>query len=410
MASAPAAAQSTPLSTRVEPRTITKAETKLQQEIIDSVQRRGGDLTKQHVHLLLAFSTSHYPQDPSAALAARELAWQLVKNMLVPGDHLSVAAWEMNVWKQTEPKVITAEDLNSEKPIRDLFPLTARPDTQPGHDTERAIAELAASVSNRASSTVMTLFVNNAASVAPRGQRTAGSDDPAYQSALSSFTRLASSAASGASVQLPYTVIQPSGNRDRLMDVVLVVPRAFSGATLANDRFSRTQRSPLGQEPPFPPPGPGPIPALLGLVALAALGWGAWKVLGSRRGQQLRIRPTEGDWEPEPSFSLEGINVGDEVAQIVGPNYEHGGARQLVVPRSVRDLPNVAVARLERTRQGIRIVPLAPFGLIVEGEAAPGGREVKAGQQVSARFEATHEFNSLYGAETVELPLVVTVD
>lgn len=394
-----------PNSPRLNTDSISTAEQRLQSEILDAISQRGGDLSQQHVHLVLAFSTGHYAQDPSAALAARELGWQLVKNVLVPGDRLSVAAWEMNLWKRSEtPLVLTQAELSNEKAVRDLFPLTSRPNTQGGHDTERTIADLAEYAGEFKSNTVMVLLSNSAASVAPAGERTVGSDDGRYQAALTDFERLASTAASGASLQLPYTVTLTDGQtRERVMDVVLVVPRAFTAAALTSPRFERPNETPPGGGPTV-----NPVPFIAILVVLAAA-FLIWRLLkGGKTAQVMRLGSSEGEWDPAPRYDLQGFTAGSEIVKLVGQQFD-GGDRALVLPRNIRSLPGVSIARFERTRRGVKVVPLPPFAMVVDG-AASAGREVVAGQQINARFEATHEFNSMLGTETVELPLTVAVE
>lgn len=62
----------------------------LESAIRSAVSEAGGDLEKQHVHLVLAFSTGHFNKDPLGAQAARQIAWLVVKDLLAAGDYVSL--------------------------------------------------------------------------------------------------------------------------------------------------------------------------------------------------------------------------------------------------------------------------------------------------------------------------------
>src|SRR2546421_730733 len=82
----------------VDAETVDRSASALQHAIEDAVQKAGGNLELQHLHLVLGFSTGHFPKDPLAAGAARRIASDLVQNLLIQDDRLSAYAWEFGLW------------------------------------------------------------------------------------------------------------------------------------------------------------------------------------------------------------------------------------------------------------------------------------------------------------------------
>lgn len=203
----------------------------LESAIRSAVSQAGGDLEKQHVHLVLAFSTGHFNKDPLGAQAARQIAWLVVKDLLVAGDRVSVFAWEMNLWDHLQGKdnslVLSGSDEKSKQPVQDLFPNTVQDGSQGGHDTERAIVEITRRLGD-ARDAVIVLITNDAQSVAPKGLQTIGADNPEYQQVLQTWQRLPQVNERGASVELAFTVQRGSGDKlRRRLDAVIVVSQPF---------------------------------------------------------------------------------------------------------------------------------------------------------------------------------------
>ncbi|MCS6830751.1 MAG: hypothetical protein NZ749_08930 [bacterium] len=241
---------------RLDDASIEQAARTLQHVIRSAVTGAGGDPEKQHVHLVLAFSTGHFNKDPLGAQAAREIAWRVVRDLLVQGDRVSCFAWEMGLWDHLQGKenslILSGADEQSKSAVRDLFPNTVQDGSQGGHDTERAIVEISQRLGD-AKDAVIVLITNDAQSVAPRGQQTIGADNPAYQQVLQTWTRLPQVNQSGASLVLPFKVIKvDGGTADRKLDIVMVTPHRFSGTTL-----TAGTRSELLQSPPPAPPDSG---------------------------------------------------------------------------------------------------------------------------------------------------------
>lgn len=215
----------------------------LEQSIRSAVSQASGDLEKQHVHLVFAFSTGHFNKDPLGAQAARQIAWLVVKDLLVAGDRVSVFAWEMSLWDHLQGKdnslVLQGSDEGSKLPVQDLFPNTVQDGSQGGHDTERAIVEITQRLGD-ARDAVIVLITNDAQSVAPRGQQTIGADNPEYQQVLQTWQRLPQVNERGASVELPFFIHKAAGGtQPRRLDAVILVPQSYGAAGMV--QASRTQ-------------------------------------------------------------------------------------------------------------------------------------------------------------------------
>lgn len=229
---------------RLDDASIEEAARTLRNAIRSAVSQAGGDLEHQHVHLVLGFSTGHFNQDPLGAQAARQIAWLVVKDLLVAGDKVTCFAWEMTLWDHLqgkEPSVTIADSSpEGKRPINDLFPTTVQDGSQGGHDTERAIVQITQSLGD-AGDAVIVLLTNDAQSVASKGQRTIGADNPDYRTALGAWVRLPQVSKSGASLVLPFKVIRVDGSVvDRKLDIVVATPRHFSAAALVGK--SRTEQ------------------------------------------------------------------------------------------------------------------------------------------------------------------------
>jgi len=200
--------------------------------IRQEVHSRGGDVGKQRVHWVLSFSTGHFAADPTAAQAARYLAKKLVEDLAKAGDSVSAYAWEMDVWDHlpgtSRTVVVQSKSPRDMERINKLWPRTPRRDTVGGHDTERAIVEITRMLGS-VSDTVFVLFTPTAASVAAPNTKVLGQNHPDYQSVLEHWDRVqGATAPPGASKQIQYRVIKPSGEVvNRTMDLVVLVPKQF---------------------------------------------------------------------------------------------------------------------------------------------------------------------------------------
>ncbi len=235
---------------RVDEASVARAAQSLRAAIFQAVREAGGDLDRQHVHLVLAFSTGHFNKDPLRAQAGRLLAWYLVRDTLVQGDLLSCLAWELSVWdhRRGQSRTVTVDVSGRDDPakqnLQDLFPTTVQDGSMGGHDTERAIVGIVREIGN-VPNAVMVLITNDAQSVAPRGYQTIGTDNPEYQQVLTQWRRLPQVSESGASQRIAFTIVTADGSRtERGLDIVTVTPVRFSGNTLATPRASLLQSQP----------------------------------------------------------------------------------------------------------------------------------------------------------------------
>lgn len=227
---------------RLDSASIEQAARALNGAVRSAVSAAGGDLDRQHVHLVLAFSTGHFNKDPLGAQAARQIAWLVVKDLLVAGDRVSVFAWEMNLWDHLQGKenslVLSGSDEGSKQPVQDLFPNTVQDGSQGGHDTERAIVEITRRLGD-ARDTVIVLLTNDALSVAPKGQQTIGANNPEYQQVLQTWQRQPQVNERGASVELTFHVHKAAGYmQSRRLDAVILAPQSYGAAGIV--QASRT--------------------------------------------------------------------------------------------------------------------------------------------------------------------------
>ncbi|MDX2005198.1 MAG: hypothetical protein SFU83_07960 [Meiothermus sp.] len=382
--------------------------------IEDAVRERGGDLERQHLHLVLAFSTGHYRSDPLGAEAAREMAWRLSSGLLTPGDRISVYAWEMQVYDAPtpSPRLVSQEDLQAATPIRDLFPKSTQPSSEGGHDTEEAIVEIRRRLGETYSDAVVVLLTNSAQSQGPVGRQAAtlGATHPTYLAVLEEFDRLGASSATLASAQLAYTIRRPDGSTaERSLDAVVLIPRAFSGAEIAG----RTRSEPA-QTAQTPPQGSGsgsPLPLLLLAALAAAVGYWVYRSLagGKATGAAPWVLRVEGDGFEIPggpiSVALQGEPVGKEVLALSGPRYAEGSARAL--PESAGRLPPVLLARFTRSGRGVRVSAGGALRLYVDGTLYLGGYELARGATTRVRIQGEVEVDAVLGPQPVEVGLRV---
>lgn len=381
----------------------------LRQIVTEAVSQRGGNLENQHVHLVLAFSTGHYPRDPLGAEAARELAWQLIKKLSTPGDQLSVFAWELNVYDTPTPQplTITQTILEQEKPVRDLFPKTARVDSIGGHDTERTLVELGQYMGGGGQDVVFVLLTNSAASVAPRGVSLLGSNELSYRSFLERYDRLEATTATGASLQLQYEIRQPNGDiLSRSIDIVIAVPKQFIGRPIEGRTRHQAVPSSSGTEPA----GTNILPFVLGVLFVMGLLAYAFRSGRAPAVQTLQIAGESfelpgGSW----SIGIANIPVGEEIIHIAGGGYPERVEKTRVLPKSLHTVPPVQIARIERSRKGVRFTALPPNRLTVDGVDYPESYELVAGRDYRVRVAGEAVTNPVLGPQPFEVEMRVSV-
>lgn len=349
---------------------------KLRTAIDAALSQVGGDAERNHLHLVLGFSTGHFAQDPLSAQAARAVATSLVKDYLVPDDRLSVYAWEMEVWEHPQVTENPVAVGSGNDVLQSLWPLTPRTGSTGGHDTERTISQITGRLPSKTDA-VIVLLTNTAASVSPRGQRVVGANDSDYRAALVNWHRQPQVHRSGASCVLPFRVIMPDRSVvDRSLDAVILVPKHFDGTPL------RAARSDLLKESTSPQPDPDSKidPRWILLIAvLTLLGVGlVVAALNSHIFARLFGQPALILSVEDHRFDMASVADGDEVCHLAGPGYPQITGQTVPVGGDHRT-PSVRFARLIREgRAAIRIKSdrlklQAVDGAYVDGEAVLRG-------------------------------------
>jgi len=369
---------------RLDEASLTAAASNLWETISQAVSQVGGDLERQHLHLVLAFSTGHFNKDPMAAQAAKQVAWHVVREYLIAGDRVSCYAWEMDLWEHLPPGqqyTVTLTDSSDEgkKFIQDLFPQTVQDGSLGGHDTERAIVQIVRRLGD-ARDAVIVLLTNDAQSVAPRGMQTIGTDNPSYQQVLQSWKRLPQRNERGASEEVIYRVIRPSGEEvSHRLDVVILVPTQFDANQIAEGTRSANidklllPQAPVAQDGSAEVPDEQPEPSvqsprarvpmgLLVFIAIAGLlAVVVWYTMKQLQGEipDLTVVGTP------ISFSQAGNNA--LLCTLVGKGY----AEPVEHPVEVKDAPPVRIAQLRKSGKNRIRVESGDFTLARIGDAPP---------------------------------------
>lgn len=281
---------------RVDESTAAQAADELYAVVREAIAAAGGDLERQTVHLAVGFSTGHFGTDPLQAEGTRLTARFLADRLLVPGDRVSIFAWELGIWEHTPQNTwgISVEDLSTSvvQQITDALPLSAAKNSSGGHDTELTIVQALDRLSSE-NNVVLVLLTNSVASVKGHGDQVLiGQNDPRFQDWLSRVYRAPAVNRAGASSVLTYRVELPDGrNVNRTAEAIVLVSNPFKGSQLANPRPDRVVRS---DEPPEPKPPPNQppdsqaspnahagqgsswVPWVIGIAGIAGIGAVVW--------------------------------------------------------------------------------------------------------------------------------------
>lgn len=265
--------------TRVDEDSVALAASSLLNVIRDSAAQAGADLDNQTVHLIIGCSTGHFPNDPLAALATRELAWRMASDLLVEGDEVSVYAWEMAVWNHPgfglNPFRIPTRRADHKRAIKEMFPLTARQGSRGGHDTERAIVELDR-LTGRPSNGIMILLTNSVASIASPDAKPIGADDRNYAEVLTHWKRIMPASPSGASTVLSYNEHLADGRTvSRRIEALILIRTPFGGEALRTPRTYQAEKVEVARVPVEEPKrhqnGQSLVPLIIGVALLPFL-------------------------------------------------------------------------------------------------------------------------------------------
>ena len=361
-----------------------------------STREATGNLERQNVKLVFAFSTGHFAQDPGMAEAARAIGSSLVERHLVAGDKVWAYAWEMNLWDHPgasgNPYTLEADRPSdtSKAAVNALWPRSPQSGSAGGHDTEKAIAQLVEKVGN-SSDTVLVLLTNTAYSVASRREKPVGDNFPGYKTALERFKRLPARTSSGASLGLPFKEL--TGGRERSLDAVILVPLSFSGTSFSNG--SRSERLATAQT----------VPSSSGfpwwLVALGGLGIGsilAWVLRRKSQAPSNKTAPRAApkavarggkDWTLEVEGRSLALPVKGEVCRLYRAGYSSSDERAIVLTEA--KLP-LLLATLERTPLGLEVRPDEKTRLVsINGQPAVKRIVALQGGTVRLRFTGKYQ-------------------
>ncbi len=165
-------------------------------------------------------------------------------DLLVEGDRVSCFAWK---WPLGPPAGQRGDDDSARQFPRQSNPSTTssrrpcRTAVKVGMIRREPLSRLLSAWVTR--DAVIVLLTNDAQSVAPKGQQTLGADNPAYQQVLQMWQRLPQVSESGASLVLPFKVIEiHSSTATVRLDVVMAAPQTFASAALTGKPRSEQVR------------------------------------------------------------------------------------------------------------------------------------------------------------------------
>ena len=343
-----------------------------------AVKAAGGDLDTQHLHLIFAFSTGHFAKDPLMAEAARAVASDVAAAHLVNSDRLSGYAWEMKLWthkgSSLNPLTVGPDRAAMRASFQDLWPRSPQAGSTGGHDTEAVISDLTTQL-NAEHDAVIVLLTNSAASVAgTRDQQILGENSPAYQAALTNWTRVRTSNTTGASVQLS---VQPNPP-DRTFDAVIVLPKTYTGQALDGTRMALVTEQVKAAETPTRAGLPWWL-WVIGAAVLAALALVVVRARNNRpaaSNEDTARTPVPSARAPKGgvhwalkvgnrSFKIDDVKPGETLCVLCGPGYPVGASAGQYVVLNLPELPPLKLLTITREKQGLKLTP--------ESDAALGG-------------------------------------
>jgi len=374
-----------PEQARPEEKSLLTARTTLEQAVRRAVGEAGGDLETQQLHLIVAFKTGYFREDPLRAIAARDLATNLSADLLVPGDRVTARAFEFGLWphKSLEQSSASLEAINAATLIdrrnltSPLWPLTPQAGSAGGHDLERTLVELGSEFEGESNVAIVVLS-NFAASQGGGGQPLMGSDAPEYTALLERWTRVEGTQ-DGATLELPIQMVLPQNRLSQVrLAAVVMVPKIFSGTSFAQGNRSSLGDSTLPSQPNTPANNAGnALPLILGLLALAGIG-AAFFLL---RGKGGAGRPGKLALEAlGRRVSLSSVANGRTLAVLAGKGYVSDNGETVL---EVEKAPPVRFARFLRDGAGLKLehglenleltefngeLPMDPVRLKGEGE------------------------------------------
>jgi len=337
---------------------------------------QGADPERQLLHVVFAFSTSHFGSDAGHGEAMRQAAALVAREFLVPGDRYSVASWEMEVWDWQGPFDAPGGDREARaREVARHFPRTPRAGTTGGHDTEQAIVNLVDRTellgAEPALGTALLLFTPSEASMNAADRRVIGGNDPAYQGAMRRWVRRPAA-------RLNFEAERTGGRGDwvpRRMDVVVVVPSRMAGTAIrsgtrsslregggARGRGGEGARGRGGS----PLAAILPVAIVLGILAFYFLRRRpGGVVVGSAGMKTLEV----GDRR----FVLEEASDG-ETWRLVGPRFSGLGARDVTVGEASEGVPPVLLGQIVYRKRQLVLEALGDQTTLVRDGTTEGTR------------------------------------
>jgi hypothetical protein len=369
---------------KLEPQSLVASEAQLVELVQQAIRDGGGNPETQSLHLVIATKTGFFKDDPVKAEAAREVATKLVNDLAVAGDKVTLKAFEFGLWEHRTPESSTftlsssaVNDPNKISAIADALPKAPKAASRGGHDLERTVVELDQALGSP-SDAVLVLLLNSAPSQGAPGEVLVGGNDPAYLSLLERYNRVAGTK-EGASLELPYQVILPSGgNTQAKLAAVVFAPKTFSSVSLSGgSRGELLAGSVAPVTPPTNSSGGGFPLWLLLIPVLAAVGFLAFRSLSGGGGAGGKWVLFVDGASPE-RFPLADVVNGKTIVELCGNNYSSSNGDPTAQLRKAPE--GIAVARFVKMAGGVRLEGMNSFEVKeLDSDTHSGSANIKTG-------------------------------
>jgi hypothetical protein len=356
---------------KLEPSSLLAGQSQLTQLVQEAVRQGTGNPDSQSIHFVIGIKTGFFADDPVKSEAARAVASQLISDLAVVGDQVTVKAFEFGVWEHRSADntfTMTSsakDDLTKIQAIADALPKAPKAGSLGGHDLERSVVEIESSL-NGSSDAVIILLLNSAPSQSAAGEKLIGGNAPEYQALLERWTRVPGTK-EGASLELPYKVLLPSGgSTEAKLVAVIFAPKTFSSVALSGGSRSELLAGTANTTPvstpvstPTPQADTGFPLWLIGIPLLAILGFLAFRAFaGGNSGAGWNLSIDGGN--PE-RFALSSVTTNRTLVELVGANYQNSNGDSSSQIRKAPD--GLAVARFIRVANGLRLEGMNGFDL-----------------------------------------------
>ncbi|HEY3266440.1 MAG TPA: hypothetical protein VGM37_05910 [Armatimonadota bacterium] len=366
------------------------------EDVKQTIVEHGGDPDKQAVRVVLAFATGNAALDPARAHAMRFVAQQILNGLLVSGDTVRTAGFEMTPWLVSDERPFRP----GERPaIWDTWPKTAAPQSVGGTDYNAALVGLLREVGGpgRSSNYVVLLLGPFESSVAPKGSaaQVLSDDSPGVTEAM----QLAG-CAPAKSYSFPYN--QTNSTVQRAVWMHVYVPQRFSGPALAEHTRSEWLAGRSAWYPADDPyatigvKGPPPAPAqkdddtALWLTLIgAAVAIGVIAFLLMRRNPRAGSITLEITVEGRGKAAFAGPFGQGVVARIVGAGFPNAQSNDIQAGQ-VNDIPTLVLAEVHGAGRRVRVTPGSAAVSVDNQQATAAGIEISPGAARKVRLRGRH--------------------